>query len=533
MSMADTQRPEPHAISDSEPEVQVVGKRKKTPRKTKMSATPDATGSLGHATPTPGPSLTSAPATLPVSQDSGDMSEMRAMFREMKTLTEKNSVFVEMLAKAEELRQETSVQLPYAQRELDGETEYTDYPNLDDVSHEQVVTTEQGVVAPSQTTFPLFADYGWETEEEGLVDEETVENPLLLLQTAMSRPPAVGGGAAPAAAGSAQAGLGRGAGQVLPLPAPVVNTSGATDPATTGLAERRRVFKLADNLCEGSLHTELQELYKKIRKPVKERIHLDENLAGAMAHFYLYAKPKKAINELARQYTGVLMVPESRVQALNEEIHFIEGRKLAEEALFWASKGVVAAMTAIAPALALVLARGKKDAELDAQAKPLLDAVKVLVHTHAQITVDRIANVGKVVNTTLGKEVIKRKTDKYGEKELPTEHLLGEDLADKNKKVIKVARASDTVMNTSLAPKKWRKSGDYYRPAQTIRRARGFRGGRGGQLRSAPYQPWNSRGGTQAGRYNKSADYGSTPSYQPAHRGARGRGTTSSRGFQK
>ena len=87
----------------------------------------------------------------------------------------------------------------------------------------------------------------------------------------------------------------------------------------------------------------------------------------------------------------------------------------------WVTKGVVAALTAIAPMLKLILARGKTDTELDEQARPILDAVTVLVHIHTQLTGDRLANVHKVINTPLGKEVIKRKSDKYGEKELLTE----------------------------------------------------------------------------------------------------------------
>ena len=69
------------------------------------------------------------------------------------------------------------------------------------------------------------------------------------------------------------------------------------------------------------------------------------------------------------------------------------------------------------------MSRGSTDAELDTQAKPMLDAVQVLVHTDVQLTVDRVNNVQKVVNNPLGKELIKWKTDKYGDKELPTEHL--------------------------------------------------------------------------------------------------------------
>ena len=97
----------------------------------------------------------------------------------------------------------------------------------------------------------------------------------------------------------------------------------------------------------------------------------------------------------------------------------------------------------------------------------------MLVFTHGQLMGDRLQNVKKVVNTVLGKEVIKPKTDAYGEKELPTDLLLGDDLAEKNKK-IKSARASDTVMNTSIAPRKWRRSSEYYqRTYGSSYRARG------------------------------------------------------------
>ena len=137
-------------------------------------------------------------------------------------------------------------------------------------------------------------------------------------------------------------------------------------------------------------------------------------MLGAIANLYAYSKPKKVLNDLVRRYTGIKTIPEARVQPLNDEIKFVEGRKLAEDGTMWATKGVVAALTAIAPTLKLILARGKTDTELDEQAGPMLDAVMVLVHTHSQLTSDRLVNVHKVINTPLGKEVIKRKSDKYG-----------------------------------------------------------------------------------------------------------------------
>lgn len=110
----------------------------------------------------------------------------------------------------------------------------------------------------------------------------------------------------------------------------------------------------------------------------------------------------------------------------------------------------------------------------------MLAALQMLVYTQCQLMADRVMNVHKVVNTPMGKEVIKRKADKYGE-ELPTEHLLGEDFGERNKKVSKNVRAADTVMNTALTSKKSCKTNDYNRPATMNRTAHGFPGERGTQ----------------------------------------------------
>ena len=72
-------------------------------------------------------------------------------------------------------------------------------------------------------------------------------------------------------------------------------------------------------------------------------------VSGAIAHFYAFSKPKKALNGLTRQYTGIKNIPEARVQKFNEEIRFIDIKKYAEESMFWATQGMVGALTAIAP----------------------------------------------------------------------------------------------------------------------------------------------------------------------------------------
>ena len=69
----------------------------------------------------------------------------------------------------------------------------------------------------------------------------------------------------------------------MAMPPTIGVGQGATKPVVN--REGYRVFRLLEDLREGTLHDELQELYKKMKKPVQARIDIDENLAGAVAHF--------------------------------------------------------------------------------------------------------------------------------------------------------------------------------------------------------------------------------------------------------
>lgn len=525
MSVSDVTRTEPHMISDSENDIPLPGKKKRVARKSKPAPVepPAAIASVANA-PTPQPPVVPVNTT----QDSRELAEMRAMFKEIKGLTEKNAAYVELIAEKEKVRLTKSstktkpVQLvaeavsdPAATNVEDVECPMTEFDN-------QYVHGDPGF--EPWAVFQNQTDEGWQTEEEGEVDDYYIDDSVFVSEP---QPRSLAECLKQAAKADAA--------QAAASTEPIASTSTASTDKVETDKTKRTVFTLSDNLREGVLHSELRELYKKFRKPTKPRVVVDNDVAGAIAHFYAFNKPKKALNELTRQYTGIKNVPEAQVQKLNEEIRFIDARKHAEESMLWASKGVVAALTAIAPTLAIVLSRGKGDHELDEQALKMLDAVKILVFTHSQLTGDRLQNVKKVVNTVLGKEVIKPKTDAYGEKELPTDLLLGDDLAEKNKKIIKSARASDTVMNTALAPRKWRRSSDYYqRSYNSSVRARGqwnLRARFG--TRGMPYS-WNARQAMQS-RFNRpSGGYGNTQLPNNNMRGARGRGAPQAqRGFQK
>ena len=100
-------------------------------------------------------------------------------------------------------------------------------------------------------------------------------------------------------------------------------------------------------------------------------------------------------------------MPCVRVQALNEEIQFAQSRKDGENSLLMASKGIVGALTAIAPVMDLILQRGSADPELDAHGMDMLNAIRMLVVTDCQIRIDRKLNLKKVVHSLLEKELIK------------------------------------------------------------------------------------------------------------------------------
>ena len=54
--------------------------------------------------------------------------------------------------------------------------------------------------------------------------------------------------------------------------------------------KQRPVFTLLSNLCDGLLHSELKELYKKFKKLTKPRVEVDTNVSEAIAHLYVFRK---------------------------------------------------------------------------------------------------------------------------------------------------------------------------------------------------------------------------------------------------
>ena len=518
----------PHGLSDSEGDtVGTPRPARAKPRKTKMAA----------AEGKPKTRTKQAEQTLPVNVTTdnpsvGNLSEIKRMYAEM----------IEMRDQAQSLRDEAEEARATAR--FPTQAEFDPVSNCAGMSHEY-----EG----SQPTWEQFDESDgqelnqyWEEDEEeddSSLGSYNAQEQLIQLRLGIAAEKSerltteVTEGGKPQAEATQKQPFSafRAPPKPKPQPAAAAGTPTTTAKAveTNATPKPRRVFKLATGLQEGKLLTELQEVYKKVKKPVAPRVVISESMAGVITHYYAGVKHLKTIRDISREYTGLADVTAAKVQPLNEEIRFAESRKDGESSLLTATKGVVGALTAIAPVLDIILQRGNADPELNEHGIHMLNAIRMLVSTHSQMRFDRIASVKKVVYTPLGKELIKNKRDVYGDLPELTEHLLGENLGDKNKVLMKSLRASDNCMQTSLAYRgKRRQQQDSFRQNTPYSRPRGGgrfrqnRGARGGSTWGMRTLPTEKRFGRTNEDY---AQYGNPP---PTFRGGRGRGGPS-RGFQK
>jgi hypothetical protein len=290
----------------------------------------------------------------------------------------------------------------------------------------------------------------------------------------------------------------------------------------------RQNFRLDAKLPEGKVMGRLVDAYKEASKPKAARVQTLESLAGAMAHFYAYRKPEKTLRELGRLYTGLADLPEARVQPLNTEVRLVDAAKRCEEALLWATKAMVGALTAVVPILELAIQRGASDPEMDAHAEDLLNGVKMLISGHVKLTSDRIINVSKVVGSQVGRDITKARLDPH-EDAIPTEHLLGENLAEQGLIALSTARATDFMGRGR------KRQGDFadgqnkrLRPALSPRGGRSYSTSRG-----AYGSGWTPRPGFGSYQQPRRFERNQQTTRYPT-RGARARGTPSTaRGYQK
>ena len=530
----DKSRTEPHPISDSESEASILSVKKKRPaRKTKMAAE--------NATPELAGNTSPSKEVTPSSSMAADLAEMRKLCAEIKEASARNTATLSEFKEFKEVQGSSRFNFTQPQSQTTGT--YL----AEDEEEEDAEMAEPHYTDESHMEFtPMDYPQQWEQEEDDITSVDCMQ--LTDLQAAISSltMAAEGNEAIRNNRSEVMGHVGNGAAmtpQGITTTIKVIKENEVATTTTTAKS-KPKLFKLDAALSEGALHDQLKEVYKKVKKPVVDKLIVDQNLAGAVKHFYGYNKPIKVIKELSRQYTGLADIPEAQIQLLNDEIKFQEARKLGEDAMLWATKGVVGALTAILPTMAVILTRGKQDSDLDEQAVNMFNAVRMLVSSHVQLTNDRMTNVNKVVNTSLGKDIIKRKKDEFGDKPTPTKYLLGEDLGERNKVALKNARASDNCMNTFTVGRGRKRPYDYQGRDAYPKRARGaqaFRGHRGNvhQQRVAFNHSWNPKPNFQQHRFGRSNDdYAQHGHAHQANRCQKGRGANnqqgnSQRGFQK
>lgn len=124
--------------SDSEPDRHMVEKEKKLPQKSEMGMHDvESTATASHAHLAPVVGIMPTVSLPPLGQDNNELAEMRAMFKDMKTLTKRNSVYVEMLANAEQTRLNI-----LSKQQTSGTRDVEVGSGLDIVSHERAVLAE-------------------------------------------------------------------------------------------------------------------------------------------------------------------------------------------------------------------------------------------------------------------------------------------------------------------------------------------------------------------------------------------------------
>ena len=257
MSVSDVTRTELHAISDSNSELLVMGEKKRAPRKTKqaMVEPPVATVSVSNA-----PTLQTSPSVpVDVNQDSRELVEMCSMFQEIKGLTERNAAYVELIAKNEQARLDAVHNLPVASSaELEGTSGLlmTDNANMQlNYSNGQLVNGELKPWSVFQTQ-----SEDWQTDEE-IEDGEYYIDDLVFV----SEPQ-------PCTAVQCEKDAEKALKARAEQPEPTPSTSAT---ATQGVVQsedgkQRPVFTLSSNLCAGTLHSELKELYKNSKRIIKK-----------------------------------------------------------------------------------------------------------------------------------------------------------------------------------------------------------------------------------------------------------------------
>ena len=176
-------------------------------------------------------------------QDKDELIEMRSLVKEMKSLNDRNNAMAKLFAQAGQARHDNTVDHVSQLHVVEG-VNFTDQPDLNDISHEQVVTTEQLLFEPECDGVPAFAnphDYGWETDDDNETVSEPIESQVMLLQRIMSKQ---------SVQLAAAAALSK---------APLANTTVEVSVSETSQIEpnTRCTFKLSEELQEGALQAEL------------------------------------------------------------------------------------------------------------------------------------------------------------------------------------------------------------------------------------------------------------------------------------
>ena len=198
----------------------------------------------------------------------------------------------------------------------------------------------------------------------------------------------------------------------------------ASSTATSG--SRRQVHQVSDDeedrpqaqakpaaldfssLKEGKLASLLKEQHEKVAEADKVGPEINNTLAQII-NAYFGEKFSAGLEKATKDYPRVANIQNLRVPKLEPELFSAldQSARLNDVSLQNLQKGVVSAISALAPVALLVLQRGQSDEELDNLSGNVIDAIKMMALVSTGITVKRRELIKPSMQQTYAKEMAK------------------------------------------------------------------------------------------------------------------------------
>ena len=179
--------------------------------------------------------------------------------------------------------------------------------------------------------------------------------------------------------------------------------SGSTEPPK--LAQPQLDF---DSLKTGKLASLLKSQHNKVNEADRVSPEINDTLAKIINSYFVSTKAGD-LEKLVKEYPRVKNINRLAVPKLDAELFSAidQTSRTTDVALQALQKGVVAALSAMAPVASLMLERGETDDELDLLSQNLMDAIQLLAQVTNGLSVRRRELIKPSIQSTYAKALAK------------------------------------------------------------------------------------------------------------------------------